>query len=97
MTLASTLGANTASIIPNAVTGTSATVPYPNQDQNPYYYGDLTGLCWIQNLHKMYTAYGGQVHSFNTSDGSERNNFYIKVTGTALDTAYMDALTDGAD
>lgn len=91
------LGALSATIIPNAVQGTSNTVPYPNQDANNYYYGDLTGLCWVQNLHKVYTAYGGQVHAFNTGDGSEINNFYITITGTALDAAYMDALSDDVD
>jgi hypothetical protein len=91
------LGANTAQIIPNVTPGGSTIVPYPNGNLNPYYYGDLTGLCWVQNLHKVYTAYGGQVHAFNTSDGSEINNFYITVQGTALDVAYMDAITNAAD
>ena len=77
--------------------GGSTTVPFPNENNNQYYYGDLTGLCWVQNLHKVYTAYGGQVHAFHTVDGSEINNFYITVQGTALDVAYMDALTNSAD
>jgi hypothetical protein len=51
----------------------------------------------VQNYHKVYTAYGGQVHAFNTVDGSEINNQYITVQGTALDVAYMDALTDDTD
>ncbi|MDE3105121.1 MAG: hypothetical protein KGK08_08080 [Acidobacteriota bacterium] len=92
------LGSQQASILPNVTPGSSsAVVPYPNADNNMYYYGDLTGLCWVQNLHKVYTAYGGQVHAFNTADGSEINNFYITVQGTALDVAYMDAVTDAAD
>ncbi len=41
-------------------------VPYPNTNQNQYYYGSLTGLCWVQNYYKVYTAYGGQVHAFYT-------------------------------
>jgi hypothetical protein len=41
-------------------------VPYPNTDQNQYYYGSLTGLCWVQNYFKVYTAYGGQIHAFYT-------------------------------
>ncbi len=89
------LGANTVQIVPNAVTGTTNVVPYPNSNNNQYYYGSLTGLCWVQTLHKVYTAYGGQVHAFNTADGSEINNFNITVQGTALDVAYMDAVTDG--
>ena len=91
------LGAKTAAILPAVTPGGSATVPYPNENLNPYYYGDLTGICWVQNYHKVYTAYGGQIHAFNTADGSEINNYYITVQGTALDVAYMDALTNAAN
>jgi hypothetical protein len=92
------LGAKTASIVPAVTPGSpTATVPYPNTNNDLYYYGSLTGLCWVQNLHKVYTAYGGQVHAFNTADGSEINNFYITVQGTALDVAYMDAITNAAN
>jgi hypothetical protein len=89
----------TASIVPAVSQNPSApvAVPYPNTNQNQYYYGDLTGLCWVQGLHKVYTAYGGQVHAFNTADGSEINNKNIIVQGTALDVAYMDAITDAAN
>lgn len=72
-------------------------VPYPNTDQNHYYYGSLTGLCWIQGFNKVYTAYGGQIHAFRTGDGSEINNVNITVQGTVLDVAYMDALTNTAN
>lgn len=92
------LGAKTAAIVPAVTPGSpTAKVPYPNTDNNLYYYGSLTGLCWVQNLHKVYTAYGGQVHAFNTADGSEINNFYITVQGTALDVTYMDAITNSAN
>ena len=87
-------GALTAQIIPNVTPGGATTVPYPNANQDQYYYGDLTGLCWIQGFNKIYTAYGGQVHAFNTADGSEINNYYITVQGTALDVAYLDAVAD---
>jgi hypothetical protein len=92
------LTGKTASVLP-AVDPTKSTsaVPYPNQDENQYYYGSLTGICWVQTFHKVYTAYGGQVHAFNTADGSEINNQYITVQGTALDVAYLDALTDSAN
>ena len=69
-----TLGSSTptAQIIPAVVE--SATnpvgVPYPNTNQNAYYYGSLTGLCWVQNYHKVYTAYGGQIHAFYTGIAS---------------------------
>jgi len=89
-------GALTASIVPAVVQSQTAAVAvlYPNTNQDEFYYGDLTGLCWVQNYHKVYTAYGGQVHAFNTVDGSEINNTLITVQGTALDVAYMDAITD---
>ncbi len=48
----------------------------------------------MQDFHKIYTAYGGQVHAFNTADGSEIDNEFITVQGTALDVAYMDAITN---
>ena len=85
-----------AAIIP-ALTSASPTVPYPNSDNNQYYYGSLTGLCWVEGLHKMYTAYGGQVHAFHTADGTEINNSLISVQGTALDVAYLDATTNASN
>lgn len=86
-----------AQIIPNVTPGGSTTVPYPNTNQNLFYYGDLTGICWVQNFHKVYTAYGGQIHAFNTADGSEINNTNITIQGVALDVAYIDALTNSAN
>jgi hypothetical protein len=93
------LGAGTASIVPALASNANGalSVPYPNQDENLLYLGSLTGICWVQNYHKVYTAYGGQVHAFNTVDGSEINNVNIIVQGTALDVAYMDALTNSAN
>ncbi len=92
------LGTKTAAIVPAVTPGSqSAIVKYPNTDNNLYYYGSLTGLCWVQNLHKVYTAYGGQVHAFNTADGSEINNTLITVQGTVLDVTYMDAVTNSAN
>ena len=88
--------AKTARVIPDITPGTS-TVPFPNENNDQLYYGSLTGLCWVQTLHKVYTAYGGQVHAFNTATGTEINNYYITVQGTALDVAYMDAQTNSAN
>lgn len=86
------------SIVPAVNQGSSpVTVPYPNTNQDPYYYGSLTGICWVQNYNKVYTAYGGQIHAFNTVDGSEIDNTNITVQGTALSVAYMDALTNAAN
>jgi len=85
------------SVTPNNTTASTITVQYPNTDQNNYYYGSLTGLCWVQNYGKVYTADGGQIHAFNTLDGSERDNYYITVQGTVYDVAYMDALTNSAN
>ena len=73
------------------------------------WYGDLTGLCAIIEWHKVYTAYGGQLHIYATansgittlsttySQGSELYNGDVTVTGTAYDVAYMDALTNAQD
>jgi hypothetical protein len=90
------LGALTVSIVPAVTQSATAPVPvpFPNTNQNQYYYGDLTGLCWVQSFNKVYTAYGGQVHVFSTVDGSEIDNKNVTVQGTALDVAYMDAITD---
>ena len=95
-----TLGGTTITptIIPSVTPGsTTSTVPYPNQNNNLWYYGNLTGICWVQNFNKVYTAYGGQVHVFSTVDGSEIDNSLVTVQGTALDVAYMDALSDDAN
>jgi hypothetical protein len=92
------LGSKAARIIPDVnPADANSHVPFPNANENQYYYGDLTGLCWIQNQHKMYTAYGGQIHAFNTADGSEIDNSRITIQGTALDVAYMDAITNAAN
>jgi hypothetical protein len=103
----------TAQIIPNVTPGGSTTVPYPNTNQNQYYYGDLTGLCWVESYHKVFTAYGGQIHVFYTggtitdvtdpavgttpSAGSELNNTNLTIQGTVLDVAYMDASTNSTN
>jgi hypothetical protein len=113
-----TLGAGsgpigTAQVIPNVTPGGSTTVPFPNTNQNLYYYGDLTGICWVQGFHKVFTAYGGQIHAFYTGGaittlgdpvvgttpaaGSEVDQTNISIQGTVLDVAYMDALTNTAN
>jgi hypothetical protein len=56
--------------------------------------GDLTGIAAVLTLHKVYVAEGGQVYIYTTTDGTAINNFYVTVTGTAYDVAYMDADTD---
>lgn len=87
----------TATVIPSLIPGGTTIVGYPNTNGNLYYYGDLTGECWVQNYNKIYTAYGGQIHIFSTVDGSEIDNTNVTVQGTVLDVAYMDALTNAAD
>ncbi len=77
------------------------------------WYGDLSGLCAIIQWHKIYTAYGGQLHIYATTNtgittnqgtsatgysaGSELSNAFVTVQGTAFDVAYMDAPSDAAD
>jgi hypothetical protein len=101
-------------VVQSNVTGTATVqVPYANTDQNLYYYGSLTGLCWVETFHKVYTAYGGQIHAFYTGGaitdefdpavgttpaaGTEINNTNVTVQGTVLDVAYMDASTNETD
>ena len=86
-----------AGIVPAVTPGTTSVVKFPNENLDQYYYGSLTGLCWVESLNKVYTAYGGQVHAFNTADGSEIDNTNLTVQGTALDVAYMDASTNVAN
>jgi hypothetical protein len=58
------------------------------------FHGDATGIASVTGLHKIYTAEGGQVYIYTTTDGTARNNQYVTVTGTAYDVAYMDGLSD---
>ena len=58
------------------------------------YIGDATGIAAVTNLHKIYSAEGGQVYIYTTTDGTTIDNQYVTVTGTAWDVAYMDAPTD---
>ncbi len=76
-------------------------------------YGDLTGLCAIIEWHKIYTAEGGQIHIYATTDkgittnqgtsatgykaGSELDNSFVTVQGTAFDVAYIDAPSNAAN
>lgn len=58
------------------------------------YLGDATGIAAVTGLNKIYTAEGGQVYIYKTTDGTALDNQYVTVTGTAYDVAYMDAATD---
>ena len=58
------------------------------------YLGDATGIAAVTGLHKIYSAQGGQVYIYSTTDGTAIDNQYVTVTGTAYDVAYMDAITD---
>ncbi len=58
------------------------------------YQGDATGIAAVTGLHKIYTAEGGQVYIYSTTNGSAIDNQYVTVTGTASDVAYMDSVTD---
>ena len=102
-----------ATVIPVVTPGGTTTVAFPNTNGNLYYYGSLTGLCWVQGYGKIFTAYGGQIHAFYTGApitdgadpavnttpvaGTEIDNTNITVQGTVLDVAYMDALTNAAN
>ncbi len=58
------------------------------------YLGNATGIAAVTGLHKIYTAEGGQVYIYSTTDGEAIDNQYVTVTGTASDVAYMDATSD---
>jgi hypothetical protein len=58
------------------------------------YKGDATGVAAVISLHKVYTAEGGQVYIYSTTDGSALDNSQVTVVGTAYDVAYMDAPSD---
>jgi hypothetical protein len=58
------------------------------------YKGDATGIAAVTDLHKVYTAEGGQVYIYSTTDGSALDNSQVTVIGTAYDVAYMDAPSD---
>jgi hypothetical protein len=58
------------------------------------YKGDATGIAAVISLNKVYTAEGGQVYIYNTSNMSERDNSNVTVSATAADVAYMDAASD---
>jgi hypothetical protein len=59
------------------------------------YKGSATGIAAVTGLSKVYTAEGGQVYIYKTTDGSELDNSNVTVSGTAVDVAYMDATSDG--
>jgi hypothetical protein len=60
----------------------------------PSYKGDATGIAAVTGLHKVYTAEGGQVYIYNTTNGAAMDNSQVSVVGTAYDVAYMDAPSD---
>ena len=58
------------------------------------YKGDGTGIAALTGLRKVYTAEGGQVYIYKTTDGTALDNANVTVQGTAVDVAYMDAPDD---
>ncbi len=58
------------------------------------YKGDGTGIAALISLHKVYTAEGGQVYIYGTTNGAALDNANVTVQGTVTDVAYMDAPDD---
>jgi hypothetical protein len=58
------------------------------------YKGDGTGVAAVTGLHKVYTAEGGQVYIYSTTNGAALDNSNVTVAATVVDVAYMDAPTD---
>jgi hypothetical protein len=59
------------------------------------YEGDGTGVAAVLGLNKVYTTEGGQIYIYSTTDMTELDNSNVTIAGTAIDVAYMDAITDG--
>ena len=70
----------------NTATGTVTTIES--------YKGDGTGIAALGGLHKVYTAEGGQVYIYGTTNGAALDNANVTVQGTVVDVAYMDAPDD---
>ena len=58
------------------------------------YKGDGTGIAAVTGLHKVYTAEGGQVYIYSTTNGAALDNSNVTVAATVIDVSYMDAPTD---
>jgi hypothetical protein len=58
------------------------------------YQGDGTGIAAVTGLHKVYTTEGGQIYIYKTPSMTALDNSNVKVAGTAIDCAYMDAASD---
>jgi hypothetical protein len=58
------------------------------------YQGDGTGVAAITGLHKVYTAEGGQIYIYKTTNMAALDNTNVTIAGTAIDVAYMDATSD---
>lgn len=58
------------------------------------YQGDGTGIAAITGLHKVYTAEGGQIYIYKTTNMAALDNTNVTIAGTAIDVAYMDATSD---
>jgi hypothetical protein len=58
------------------------------------YKGDGTGIAAVTGLHKVYTAEGGQVYIYNTTNGAAIDNTNVTQQGDVVDVAYMDAPDD---
>lgn len=59
------------------------------------YQGDGTGIAAVTGLHKVYTAEGGQVYIYKTTNMAALDNTNVTLAGTVIDVAYMDATSDG--
>ncbi len=58
------------------------------------YKGDATGIAAVGGLHKVYSAEGGQVYIYSTTNMSQLDNSNVTMQGTITDVAYMDSGTD---
>lgn len=58
------------------------------------YKGNATGIAAVGGLHKVYSAEGGQVYIYSTTNMSQLDNSNVTMQGTVTDVAYIDSGTD---
>jgi len=56
-------------------------------------HGDAGGIAPIIGYNKTYTVEGNQIFIYNNTDGSQKSNYYVQVTGTPKDIAFIDGST----
>jgi hypothetical protein len=56
-------------------------------------HGDASGIAPIIGYNKTYTVEGPNIYIYSNADGSQISNYYVQVTGTPKDIAFIDGST----